>query len=175
MSFKAMHALVLPRQGAKLQKVCLEVRSWPGDLNFTCMGSKFSGNVRNECRSSHAKFGGAARRRFYAIWKKTSRGGGYPPPSVRGLSYTGASGAPMVLVPHPPPPLGTSLVQGLENWCFRPAVSKWSFVVLQKQLISRRNHAAGWICERKSIDSRSKVNIYASPISHLIIRHSAWE
>ena len=27
MSFKAMHALVLPRRGAKLQKMCLEVRS----------------------------------------------------------------------------------------------------------------------------------------------------
>ena len=49
------------------------------------MGSKFSGNVRNECRNSHAKFGGAARRRFYAIWKKLRVGGYPPPPSVRGL------------------------------------------------------------------------------------------
>ena len=39
------------------------------------MGSQFSGNVRNECRNSHAKLGGAARRRFYAIWEKTSGGG----------------------------------------------------------------------------------------------------
>ena len=39
------------------------------------MGSTFSGNVRNECRNSLAKFGGAARRCFYAIWKKPQGGG----------------------------------------------------------------------------------------------------
>ena len=50
------------------------------------MGSKFSGNVRNECRNSHAKFGGAARRLVYAIWKKPQGGGAdNRPPSVRGL------------------------------------------------------------------------------------------
>ena len=52
------------------------------------MELQFSGNVRNECRNSHAKFGGAARHRFYAMWKKP-QGGGYPPPppSVHGLTY----------------------------------------------------------------------------------------
>ena len=38
----------------------------------------------NECRNIHANFGGAARRRFYAIWKKP-QGGADIPPSVRGL------------------------------------------------------------------------------------------
>ena len=63
-----MHLLVLTRRGAKLQKLCLEVRS----LNITWRphlymhGAKLLGIVRKECRISHAKFGGAARRRFYA-------------------------------------------------------------------------------------------------------------
>ena len=50
------------------------------------MGLKLSGNVRNECQNSHVKFGGAARRRFYAIWKKPQEG--YPPPAgarVKGM------------------------------------------------------------------------------------------
>ena len=84
MGFKAMHALVLPRQGAKLQKCVWRWGhlTWPGDLTFTCMGSKFYGNVRNECGNRHTKFGGTARRRFYAIWKKTQGGGriSAPPP-----------------------------------------------------------------------------------------------
>ena len=51
------------------------------------MGSKFSGNVRNECGNSHAKFGGAALRRFYAIWKKTSGEDIRPPVGARVVKY----------------------------------------------------------------------------------------
>ena len=43
----------------------------------------------NECQNSHAKFGGAARCRFYAIWKTSAVGRiSAPPPSVRVLTMT---------------------------------------------------------------------------------------
>ena len=38
--------------------------------------------MRNECRNSHAKFGDAARRRCYAIWKKPQGGADIRPPPV---------------------------------------------------------------------------------------------
>ena len=43
------------------------------------MESKFSGNVRNECRNSHAKFGGAALR---YLKKLNGRGADIRPPPV---------------------------------------------------------------------------------------------
>ena len=48
--------------------------------------------MRKEWQNSHAEFSGAARRRFYATWKKTS-GGRYPPlpvgARVKSLSVKG--------------------------------------------------------------------------------------
>ena len=46
--------------------------------------------MSDECRNSFAKFGGAARRGCYDIWRN-SRGGGtnIRPPSVRGLKTYG--------------------------------------------------------------------------------------
>ena len=44
--------------------------------------------MRKECMNSYAKFGGAARRHFTAICKKTDGGHICVPPAVRGGIYT---------------------------------------------------------------------------------------
>ena len=58
-------------------------------MTFGVIGSSFFGNVSNCWLNSYGKFGGATRRRFFAICEKLEGGGGRitaPPPAVRGLS-----------------------------------------------------------------------------------------
>ena len=61
---------------------------WPGGVTFGVIGSSFFGNVSNCWLNSYGKFGGATRRRFFAICEKPEEGGGWypPPPAVRGLN-----------------------------------------------------------------------------------------
>ena len=59
----------------------------PGHATFGVIGSSFFRKVRNCWLNSHAKFGGAAHRRFFAIHEKPEGGGRItaPPPAVRRL------------------------------------------------------------------------------------------
>ena len=58
----------------------------PGHVTFGVIGSSFFGNVSNCWLNSYGKFGGATRRRFFAIYEKPNGGGGeINPPPVRGL------------------------------------------------------------------------------------------
>ena len=43
---------------------------WPGGVTFGVIGSSFFGNVSNCRLNSYGKFGGAMRRRFFAIYEK---------------------------------------------------------------------------------------------------------
>ena len=52
-------------------------------------GHRFFGNVSNCWLNSYGKFGGATRRRFFAICEKKPGGGGdIRPPAVRGKIFT---------------------------------------------------------------------------------------
>ena len=64
--------------------------TWPGDLTWYDLGPKFLHKMRKGWMNSYAKFGGAARRHFSAIWEKPMGGGGtyVPPPAVRGLKFS---------------------------------------------------------------------------------------
>ena len=59
----------------------------PGHVTFGVIGSSFFRNVSNCWLNSYGKFGGATRRRFFAICEKPQGGGlkSTPPPPVRGL------------------------------------------------------------------------------------------
>ena len=58
----------------------------PGHVTFGVIGSSFFGNVSICWLNSYGKFGGATRRRFFAIWEKPYGGGvEVNPPPVRGL------------------------------------------------------------------------------------------
>ena len=48
----------------------------PGGVTFGVSGSSFFGNVSNCWLNSYGKFGGATRRRFFAICEKPEGGGG---------------------------------------------------------------------------------------------------
>ena len=58
---------------------------WAGGVTFGVIGSSFFGNVSNCCPNSYGKFGGATRRRFFAICEKPGGGVDIRPPAVRGL------------------------------------------------------------------------------------------
>ena len=60
--------------------------TWP----LGSSGRRFFRNVSNCWLNSYGKFGGATRRRFFAICEKPQGGGGWnqPPPPVRGLTKT---------------------------------------------------------------------------------------
>ena len=65
---------------------------WPGGVTFGVIGSSFFRNVSNCWLNSYGKFGGATRRRFFAICEKPERGGGWYPPPPRpcaGYMYIG--------------------------------------------------------------------------------------
>ena len=68
--------------------MCLEARALNVTWCHDFFGAEvtFSGNVHNGCRIGCIKFGGAARRRFYAVWKQFT---GVPisTPAVRGLRF----------------------------------------------------------------------------------------
>ena len=58
---------------------------WPGGVTFGVIGSSFFGNVSNCWLNSYSKFGGATRRRFFAICEKPEGELISAPPAVRGL------------------------------------------------------------------------------------------
>ena len=63
--------------------------TWPGDLTLRDLGLKFLQHVRKRCMIRCAKNDGAARRRFWTIWKKPE-GGRFsttPPPAGRRLKH----------------------------------------------------------------------------------------
>ena len=84
MSVKAVHALVLSRRGAKLQKICLEVRSlnvtwWP-DL-FMYGGQKFQVMCTMNVAIVMPNLA-ALCAAFFTLSGKNIKGGGYTPPPV---------------------------------------------------------------------------------------------
>ena len=60
--------------------------TWPGGLTWYDLGSKFSHKMRKGWMNSYAKYGGASRRRYYAICEKPM-GAHMCPPAVRGLMF----------------------------------------------------------------------------------------
>ena len=58
--------------------------TWPGSVTWPLIKFKFLHDMSNWSRNSHWKFGGAARRRFYAIAKKTPGGSQEHPSSGAG-------------------------------------------------------------------------------------------
>ena len=90
-SFKEFGSLVCLWQDVKLRKTQLEVGSHNATWSRDLWGHRvivFFGNVSNCWLNSYGKFGGATRRRFFAICEKPYGGGveiNPPPPPVRGL------------------------------------------------------------------------------------------